>query len=78
MGPKSRVAPQSDILNPIRSGVPRAIAFFKMGMGCHGLGVLDKAVRIEHSHGLTEDGKAMSPHREKGDGPGNTHSVGFS
>jgi len=46
--------------------IVRAIAFFKMGMGRHGLGVLDgglgvldKAVPIEHSHGLTEDGKAV-------------------
>ncbi len=43
----------------------RVIALFKMGIGCHGLGVLDKAVSIEHSHGLTEDGKTVAPHLEK-------------
>ena len=48
----------------------RVIAFFKMGIGCHGFGVLDKAVPIEHSHGLTADGKTVAPHLEKGDGPG--------
>ncbi len=47
----------------------RAIAFFKMGIGCHGFGVLDKAVPIEHSHGLTADGKTVAPHLKKGDGP---------
>ena len=36
-------------------------------MGRPGLGVLDKAVSIQQSHGLTEDGKtvAPSPHLEK-------------
>ena len=43
----------------------RAIALFKMGIGCHGLGVLDKAVSIELSHGLTEDGKTVAPHLQK-------------
>ncbi len=40
-----------------------------MGIGCHGFGVLDKGVTIEHSHGLTADGKTVAPHLEKGDGP---------
>ena len=36
-------------------------SFFKMGIGFHGLGVLDKAVPIEHSHGPTENGKTPAP-----------------
>ena len=47
----------------------RAIALFNMGIGCHGFGVLDKAVPIEHSHGLTADGKTVAPQFEQGDGP---------
>ncbi len=47
----------------------RTIALFKLGIGGHGFGVLDKAVPIEHSHGLTADGKTVAPHFEKGDGP---------
>ncbi len=38
-------------------------------MGCHGPGVLDKAVPIEQSHGLTADGKTVAPHFEQADGP---------
>ena len=48
----------------------RAIAFFNWGIGCHGYGVFDMAVPIEHSHGLTEDGKTVAPQFEKGDDPG--------
>ncbi len=47
-------------------------AFFNMKIGCHGLGVLDKAVPIEHSHGLTEDGKTVAPRLEADDGPATT------
>ena len=46
-----------------------AIALSKMGIGCHGFGVLDKAVLIEHSHGLTADGKTVAHYFEQGDGP---------
>ncbi len=32
-----------------------------MRLGCHGLGVLDKTVPIEHSHGLTEAVRPWHP-----------------
>jgi len=32
-----------------------------MGIGRHGFGVRDKTVPIEHSHGLTADGKTVPP-----------------
>ena len=41
----------------------------KMGIGCHGFGVLDKAVPIAHSHGLIADGETVTPHFEQGNGP---------
>lgn len=41
----------------------RTTALFKMGAGC--LGVLDKAVPIEHSHGLTTDSKTVAHHMNK-------------
>ncbi|MBS0201873.1 MAG: hypothetical protein JSS49_03175 [Planctomycetes bacterium] len=44
----------------------RAIAYFKLGIGCHGYGVL---VPIAYSHGLPEDGKTVAPQFENGDGP---------
>ncbi len=44
-----------------------ATAFFTMGIG--GLGVLDKAVLTENSHGLTEDSKTVAHHYKPGDGP---------
>ena len=47
----------------------RVIACFKLGIGCHGYGVLDMAVPIEHSHGLPEDGKTVAPQFETGDWP---------
>ncbi len=36
--------------------------FFENGNRGHGFGVLDKAVPIKHSHGLTADGKTVAPH----------------
>ena len=39
----------------------RSVPVSNLGIGCHGLGVLDKAVWFEHSHGLTEDGKTVAP-----------------
>ena len=39
---------------------PRTTTFFKMGIGCHGFGVLDKAVSYVNSHGLPEDGCVLS------------------
>ena len=41
----------------------------KWESGAAGFGVLDKAVLIEHSHGLTADGKTLAPYFEQGDGP---------
>jgi hypothetical protein len=36
-----------------------------VNLGCHGLGVLDKAVRLKcrhiEEHGLAEDGKTVAP-----------------
>ena len=48
----------------------RAIAFFKMRIGWHGLGVLAMAVLSGHSHGHPEDGKSVAPQIKKGDCPG--------
>ena len=39
----------------------RSVPIFKVGIGCHGLGVLDKAVSSLSSHGLTADGKTVAP-----------------
>lgn len=39
----------------------RATAFFKMRIGHHGVGVFDKAVPVDHSYGLTNDGKTVVP-----------------
>lgn len=47
----------------------RATAFFKMGIGRHGFGVPDKAVPIDHSHGLFAGCKTVAPHFEQSDGP---------
>ena len=52
------------------AGIDLGHRFFKMGIVCHGFGVLDKAVPIEHSHGLTADGKTVAPHFEHGGSPG--------
>ncbi len=43
-----------------------------MGIWRHGFGVLDKAVPILHSHGLTADGKTVAHHFEKGECPGSS------
>ncbi len=45
----------------------RAIAFFKMRIGWHGLGVLTMAVSLADLHGHPEDGKSVAPQIEKGD-----------
>ncbi len=51
---------------------PQAIAFFKMRIGWHGLGVLAMAVSLTDSHGHPEDGhpedgQSVAPQTEKGD-----------
>ncbi len=45
----------------------RAVAFFKMRIGWHGLGVLAMAVSLTSSHGHPEDGKTVAPEMEIGD-----------
>ena len=47
----------------------RAIAFFKLRIGWHGLGVIAMAVSLTDSHGHPEDGKSVAPQFEKGGGP---------
>ena len=39
----------------------RAVAFFKMEIGCHGLGVLAMAVSLTNSHGHPDDGQSVAP-----------------
>ncbi len=45
--------------------VSRAIAFFKMRIGWHSLGVLAMAVSLTDSHGHPEDGQSVASQIEK-------------
>lgn len=57
----------------------KAIPLLNLGNGCHGLGVFDKAVLAGktqcRSHGLTEDGKTVTPHFEKSVGSGRMRKI---
>jgi len=58
-----KVDTSKDTFNPQRPCFSRANHF--VNLGCHGLGVLDKAVRLKcrhiEEHGLAEDGKTVAP-----------------
>lgn len=47
-----------------------------MGIGRPGFGILDKAVPIGQSHGLTEDGQTVAPHFGQGDGSDRDDALG--